>query len=208
MRTIVSLAVILGSFASAWAESACPGENKEAAWRLFQAKASKDPTELARAAEAFRVECGLPLAFWAGPKTKQKQKIEHPCGESVQVFVKAIPSPSDPEMQSEEVLEFGPAGAVIQRWSVPIDSVVGGVAGGELLILEEIVEEANIPPVYLAVSSGGTFRVVPFSSRSPNTSIACPPASGLPSSGYWECWKIVDGESGAERRFAYEGPCS
>jgi hypothetical protein len=203
--SVMLLALSLGG--NSWAGSPCANENKETAWDRQRAKAPTSPEALARSMEAFRAECGLPLGFWAGPKAEQSQKNDHPCGEWVQAFVKIMPSPSDPVIQSEEVFEFGSAGEVIQRWWVPVDSVIEGVAGDELLIPEELGKGGSTP-VQLAISPRGTFRVIPFSANSPRASITCPASRDLPHSSYVECWRLSDKVSGTERRFAYEGPCS
>jgi hypothetical protein len=193
---------------AAQAAPPCTKENKEAAWNLLQTKApSKSPEELARNVEAFRAECGLPLWFWPGPKAEASQKIEHPCGESVEAFVRTIPSPSDQVTQSEEAFELGSAGEIIQRWWIPIDSTVVGIAGDELLITQALGEEGNFL-VQLAISPRGQFRAIPLSTSSPGTSISCPKNQDLPQSDYMGCWRFLDKSSGAERRLVYEDICS
>jgi len=192
---------------NAWAAPpSCTNENKAAAWDLLLAKEPKGPESFARDVELIRAECGLPLGFWAGPKAEKGQKKDHPCGEWVQAFVKVLPSPSDPVMQSEEVIELGPAGEAIQHWWAPIDTEIDGVSGDELLITEQFGDES--PPVQLAIGPRGTFRVIPQSANPPGTSIPCPTSRDLPHSSYTECWKLSDKVTSAERRLAYEGPCS
>jgi hypothetical protein len=192
---------------SVWAEPLCTGRSKEAAWEQLQSKAVENPENLARYVEAFRSECGLPLVFWAGPKAEQSQKDDHPCGEVLLAFVQAMPSPSDPFTQSEEVFEFGPAGEVTQRWWVPVDAVIEGAIGRELIILEELgAERASL--VYLAISPEGEFRVVPANNQVQRTPITCPTSKDLPKSSYLGCWRLTEKASGIERLIAYEGPCS
>lgn len=209
--TMVSVSVMLLAWSlngAAWAAAPCTKGEEEAAWNRLQAQAApKSSEELARNVEAFRAECGLPLSFWPGPKAEAGQKIEHPCGESVEAFVKAIPSPSDPVRQSEEVLELGPADEIIRRWWIPIDSTIVGLAGDELLITQAIGGEDK-PLVQLAVSPKGPFRAISLSNEAPGASITCPKNQGLPQSDSLGCWRFLDKLKGAERRVAYEAPCS
>ena|SRR5215213_2709238 len=191
---------------SAWAASPCA--DKETAWKaLLQDKSAKDPEKLSRKVEAFRAKCGIPLGFWPGPKAEQSQKNEHPCGEWVRAFVSIMPTLSDPIIQPEEIFEFSPSGKIIQRWWAPVDAVVDGIAGDELLITEKLGEGDDYP-VQLAIKPRGKFRVVPLTSNPQATPIACPSNPDLPHSGYSRCWSAPDQVSGAERRLAYEGPCS
>jgi len=218
MRCAFVLLLALSCGSRAWAASPCAGQDKLAAWHLLQSKAPKDPEAQARAVEEFRAECGFYLEFWPGPKAQQSQKDDHPCGEAVIAFVKSIPSPSDPVMQSEEVFELGPSGKVIQRWWIPIDSTVAGIAGDEILITEELGPEVGIFTeagladrfsIQLAISPRGRFRVVPVSASAPATPFTCPSNRDLPHpSSYLGCWKFSDQRSQAERRLAYEAPCT
>lgn len=191
---------------SARAESLCSGRSNEAAWKQLQSKAMRDSEDLVRNVEAFRSECGVPLVFWAGPKAEQSRKADHPCGETVLAFVQTIPSPSDAVAQSEVVFELGPAGQIIQRWWVPVDAVIKGVSGRELIILEEF--EAESPSmIYLAIGPEGKFRVVNANDQFNETPIPCPTSQDLPKSSYLGCWQLTEKSSGIKRQIAYEGPC-
>lgn len=202
------LATLLGICACqvSWAEP-CRG-SKNLAWARLESKRSQDPEELAREVESFRRTCGLPLNFWAGPKADENQTAPHPCSGVILDFVKSIPSPSDPIMQPEKVFELDPSGEVIKQWWVPVDSVVFGIAGEQLLIPTDIGREERASSVYLAIGPQGDFQVVPFHELSQRNIVDCPKSKNLPTSDSMWCWEIVDKLSGKARRIAYDGPCT
>jgi hypothetical protein len=122
-------------------------------------------------------------------------------------FVKKIPPPSDSTLRSETVFEFDSSGKMIEQWWIPLDSVVSGMIGDELLIPIPIGNEDR-PRAILAIRPRGRFEVVPFHERPQGTLIDCPKSGNLPPSDARWCWEIVDRRSGSVRRIAYDGPCT
>lgn len=209
MRTTILSALILASCfeGHAWAESLCSGKSKEVAWKQLQTTPVKSPDDMRRNDEAFLKECGLPLVFWAGPEAEPSQKADHPCGEVVQAFVQTMPPPTDPVAQSEEVFELGPDGKVTQRWRVPVNAVIKGTVGRELIVLADLgMESPSL--AYLAIDPEGKIRVVHDKYEFQRTPIPCPASQDLPRSAYLGCWQLTETSSGPGRQFAYEGPCT
>jgi hypothetical protein len=174
------------------------------------------PIEAAERLEALRAKEGLPLSFWAGEKAGESSAVEvirseHPCGPIAISFVDRIPAlEPGAALESERVVELGPSGDVIRTWPVPVDTVVEGVRGEELLFSESF-DRGTAPPlaVRLAVRPDGTYRVEPGAAVLPApASVDCPPLDLWEDSAYVRCWRTRDPETGAERTIAYQGPCT
>lgn len=174
------------------------------------------PDEAAERLEALRVKEGLPLAFWAGETAGEAAAVEairseHPCGPIAIAFVDRIPaSDSGAALEPERVVELDPGGTVVRSWSVPVDTVVDGVRGDELLFSESF-DRGTAPPlaVRIAVRPDGSYRVEPEAAALPApVSVDCPPLDLWGDSAYVRCWRTHDAATGAERTIAYQGPCS
>lgn len=182
--------------------------SKELAWRRVQTGRPQDPQEVARAVDAFRNECGLPLNFWAGPEADEEQSVAHPCSGVMLDFVKSIPPPSHPVFRPEMVYELDASGEVVGQWWVPVDSVVDGIAGEELLISFDVDGTDPASSFYLSVGRQGTFSIGAFRPLPEGNLIECPKSKSLPVSDSRWCWELIDRRSGQARRIAYDGPCT
>ncbi len=174
------------------------------------------PEEAAPRLDALRAKEGLPLSFWAGEKAGETAAVEairaeHPCGPIAIAFVDRIPA-SEPgaALESERVVELAPDGTVVRSWPVPVDTVVDGVRGEELLFSESF-DRGTAPPlaVRLAVRPDGSYRVEAGAAALPApASVDCPPLDLWEDSAYVRCWRTRDPETGTERTIAYQGPCT
>ena len=200
---------VMGICSNAVAAS-CP-YSKQYAWKKLVSKMPRDPQGLARAVESFRKNCGLPFNFWAGPKADESQAVGHPCSGVMEKFTRRLPSPSNQFLQPEVVFEFNSAGKVIKQWWVPVDSVVSGISGEELLIpMGELLipENENTSHVYLVIRSGGRVRVRFLRDVQAGELFDCPKSSDLPALDALWCWEFVDKALGRKRWIAYNGPCT
>lgn len=173
------------------------------------------PEQAAARLEALRAKEGLPLSFWAGEEAAgaavEAIRSEHPCGPIAIAFVDRIPAfEPGAALESEQVVELGVDGTVVRSWPVPVDTVVDGVRGDELLFSESF-DRGTAPPlaVRIAVRPDGSYRVEPEAAALPApVSVDCPPLALWGDSAYVRCWRYRDPADGAERTIAYQGPCS
>lgn len=186
------------------------GPTLELAWRKLLVRMPPDPAEQAQKMEAFRAGCGLPLNFWAGPKAEESHGVGHPCSGVTHAFARTVPAPEDPIHRPEVVYELDSSGKVIDRWWIPVDSVVGAIEGDDLLISLEIGTLTQLSTVFLAVGHNGAFKAAPprqFPEESRKL-IECPKLPDLPASDSRWCWEMTDQRNGKARRIAYDGPCT
>lgn len=175
---------------------------------------SKD--DAAQRLEELRRKGGLPLSFWAGDGAQGNPAVEairgeHPCGAVALAFVEKMP-PYEPgaALESELIAEIGPGGEVLRTWSAPVDVIVEGIRGDEILFSESF-DRRNASPlsVRLSVRPDGSYRVEP---RRPALgqpeAIACPTLDLWGESAYVRCWVYRDAKTGRERTLAYQGPCT
>jgi hypothetical protein len=205
---IVCAVLLLGACTASIPLGGRCGADVAAAWEDLEA--TTDPARRAREVEDFRRECGVPLDLWAGPQSRGLKEIEHPCAGVVVDFVKSVPSPSDSRTTPELVFELGLEGEVVETWWAPVDSVLVGVKGDEILIpldLGTFGTKGTDRSTALAIRPGGAFRVIALTEQTPRTLIECPSREQLPNPNVG-CWNIEDRASGEMRRFAYEDPCS
>ena len=174
------------------------------------------PADAPRRLEAMRVQAGLPLSFWAGDAASGNPAVEairgeHPCGPVALAFVEKIPAyEPDAALESEQVAEIDAEGRVVRTWSVPVDVIVDGVRGEELLFSESF-DRGDAPPlsVRLALLPDGSYRVEQREPRLPAVNaVDCPVLDLWGESAYVRCWRYRDAETGRDRLIAYQGPCT
>lgn len=150
------------------------------------------------------------LPFWAGPgatKDKRVSEIEehHACaGKIAYARVSRMPAPgSKGALQPELVVEVAPSGSIIGRWALPVDEIVLGVRG------EEIVASHGGDESALFVSRNRSLRVGPRPRELPKPTVGeCPRLPEFGQSAYLRCFTFSDLESKAVRRLAYQTPCT
>jgi hypothetical protein len=104
--------------------------------------------------------------------------------------------------------EIGPDGAILKVWWVPVDSIIRGVSGDELLIAGDLLEDLVTSSFDLAIRPEGALRAVPFSTGPKSIELPCPASLVSSDDVYLGCWKAVDRATGAERRLAYDANCT
>ena len=154
------------------------------------------------------------LTFWAGPgatKDKRVTVIEehHACaGKRAYARVTRMPVPGTKgALQPEVVVELSPSGSVISRWSLPVDGIVLGVGGKE--IVAPYRADSATDESALFISRDRSLRVGPRPSELPKPTVSeCPRLPEFKQSAYLRCFAFVDLESKTIRRLAYQMPCT
>lgn len=157
---------------------------------------------------------GLSLAFWAGPGVENDKRVteieeHHACaGKRAYARVTRMPVPgAKGALQPEVVVELSPSGSVIGRWSLPVDEIVLGVRGKD--IVAPYRGDSATDESALFISRDRSLRVGPRPSELPKpTAGECPRLPEFRQSAYLRCFAFVDLESKAIRRFAYQMPCT
>ena len=179
--------------------------------------------------EGYRREQGIPLRFMLGQEessslpSNDRQKLQqsglagvlepHPCGWSVQAFVKDLQGTHLPEwLEPDWVLEFNKRGRVIGRWDVPLDSPVRAVQGEEVWTTwdpQPLCSSQSLDlRIYLVVRSDGSLRLVSRPGLiSERRKIKCPKDSEIPESDFLVCESMRDLKTLKTRRIAYQLPC-
>ena len=162
--------------------------------------------------ESRRARRGVPLRFRVGNAdvTAIKQRVESDpyCGDMLEVFVRELPPPSTTGVGSEEVLELGSGGEVIERWPVPPDKPILAIRGDEIFVPHGVpLPDSRTLAVQLAIRPDGTFRVTSQRDFAVPERVTCPNIQALrdappPERG---CRRFDDAST--MRVLAYEGAC-
>lgn len=154
---------------------------------------------------------GIPLRFRVGGADlgKQRDRVETDptCGDSVEIFVRRLPSPAAGAVGSEEVIELGPDGDVLESWPIPPDKPVLAIRGDEIFVPHGVpLPGSRTLAVLLAIRPDGHFRVVARRSFAGSRYVSCPEDVAL--RGVFapeQCRAHTDGST--LRTLAYESPC-
>ena len=149
------------------------------------------------------------LQFGAGEGAKADPRVlkvfTHCCcgGDIATAQVSTIPPPGGKgPLLSELVLELTPKGEIQHRWPMPVDSVVIGVRGDQILVSLDADRSIFISPVgKIAVTSTPS----PLPERREYT---CPELQDFKGSAYLQCFEFRDLVNGDTRRIAFEAPCT
>lgn len=154
----------------------------------------------------------IELAFWAGPRAAEDSRVvrvyEHPaCDGTVAIArVTSMPDSSDEALGAERVAELSPAGEMLRRWFIPVDSIVAGISSNELLVP---TSQARPREAALAISVDGKLRPTEIPAGiEPGKLFECPPVAEFGRSVFLRCSELRDLESGEMRRIVYQGPCT
>ena len=128
-------------------------------WAILNDSLPPDPAAQASILEAQRQRSGFPLLFRPAldPAVLARAGIvvhDHACGPVVSAFVKAIPQ-DHPSLATQFALEVDSAGNAVQRWELPLDVVVMGVSGSDLLV----APGPRPADVHLRIRPDGSFVV-------------------------------------------------
>jgi hypothetical protein len=155
------------------------------------------------------------LRFWAGPGARGDHRVvdvsDHCCcsGEIAVARVSERPLPeAKSPLTSELVVELTEGGAVLRRWPMPVDLMVVGVRGEQILVPLPAVLGANAAPGILISPRGAvSLTTVPDQVPAP-APYTCPLIRESGDSDYLRCFEFRDLSSGEVRRLAFEGPCT
>ena len=153
---------------------------------------------------------GQELKFWPGPLADLDPRvveiIDHPCGTVAIARVAVMPLKSgDEALHPEIALELSHDGAVVRRWSFPVDSTVLAIQGLDLLVSlggEQTDDRA------LSISPEGDFRLTTPPRAVVRRAVECPRLPEFKVSAYLRCWEFEEPGTGKVRRLAYEEPCT
>jgi hypothetical protein len=181
---------------------------------------SKDRDLLERV-DRFRRASGLPLTFWPAENAKPGEEVVtfawSGCGDLHVSFVKEIPKPgNDRRLEPDIAFELDQTDAIINRWTLPANGLLNGIQGNELLVPYRIYSFVGTSDsattndtVYLAVSLDGHFRVLSWNNvYTEPQEIDCPEIKDFAGSAFTKCSIFRDRLTGADRRFAYQRPCT
>jgi hypothetical protein len=153
------------------------------------------------------------LPFWLdkgtapGPNVVEVRDDCPCCGLVAHARVDRIPAADAPgPLRSEAVLELDASGAVVTRWSIPMDTEVRAIDGRALVLFGAI----GFPDTMLRVFPDGSFRVIEQRPELASPEFGMCPATltEFEGSAYLVCATFQDLRTRAARRLAYEFPCS
>lgn len=129
--------------------------------------------------------------------------VEHPCGWVREIDVAKLPPPGrrGHVRGTESTMEFDTAGAIVQRWSLPVDAWPQAIDGPNLIVGDG--ERA------LTIDGDGRLSAS-VGRQSETQAIDCPESivDEYRDSEYLICVRMKDLTSGVERTVAYEANCS
>lgn len=175
-------------------------------WALLNDSLPADPATQARILESYRQRSGIPMLFRPGLDSALLDRLgiavhDHACEAVVSAFVKAIPQ-EHAALATQFALEVDSLGNALQRWELPLDVVVMGVSGNDLLVSPG----PRAADVYLRVRPDGSFVLEAGRSPLPPASVwpqgICP---NRPELAELSCEEFVD--DGRRRILLHAPPC-
>ncbi len=154
------------------------------------------------------------IGFWAGPGIENDNRVvrieDHQACSGQRVFarVSEMPAPgANGSLQPELVVELSDAGTIIQQWPIPVDDIVIGIRGDQILVPYD--GDSSGKAKVLSISSNLSFSISSRPAALPDSSsIDCPILPEFKESAYLRYFEYLDLESNAVRRLAYQGPCT
>lgn len=163
---------------------------------------------------AIAADTGISLAFWAGPGAKRDKRVtaiegHHACtGQLAYARVTRMPAPgSKGALQPEVAVELSPSGGVIGHWSLPVDEIVLGVRGKQIVVPYHSGLANDKSALFISLDRSLVVGPRPNEMPKP-ASTACPRIAEFGQSAYLRCFEYVDIESKTTRRLAYQMPCT
>jgi len=152
------------------------------------------------------------MHFWVDPEAERDRRVvkiyEHCCceGDVAVAQIASMPPAGDRALEAELAVELSPAGEIVRRWSLPIDSIIVAVSESVLVVPDH---ETRAGARAFAISETGGIRWTTIPpSTDPGRVVECPPLADFGESAYLRCFEFKDRASGALRRIAYQGPCT
>lgn len=163
---------------------------------------------------AIAADAGISLAFWAGPGAKRDKRVtaiegHHACsGQLAYARVTRMPAPgSKGALQPEVVVELSPSGGVIGHWSLPVDEIVLGVRGKQIVVPYHGASANDESALFISLDQSLVVGSRPNEMPKPSAT-ACPRIAEFGKSAYLRCFEYEDLELKATRRLAYQMPCT
>jgi hypothetical protein len=146
------------------------------------------------------------LDFWPGPNVGSDNRVIqlalHPCGEVAVARVTSLPRPEKGQtLEPELVLELAQNGAVLQRWSMPVDYTPIGIRGSQILV------ELRKSRLWLDLKDG-IARAKDINIKGEPQPVKCETPKDFGNSAYAKCWRFRDLATGKPRTLAFQGVCS
>ena len=145
------------------------------------------------------------LLFWPGVNMRQDVRVvrisEHPCGTVAVARVRTMPSLKRGQpLEPERVVELATGGKVLRRWGTPVDSTPVGISGNRLLVRSGQIK------LWIGldgrITTANAQLVLPIPEQA-----VCGTSREFGDSGYVECWRFRDLETGKHRLLSFEGVC-
>lgn len=137
----------------------------------------------------------------------------HPCGRSVQAFVKDLAGHGLSEwLLPDWVLEYNRKGKVVARWDVPLNAPVRAVQGNSVWVSwdpQPLCSDQSLDlKVYLVIGTDGSLKTAARPGLiSEGRKIECPRSPDIPHSEFLICESVRDLKTRKTRRLAYQLPC-
>jgi len=111
-------------------------------------------------------------------------------------------------LEPELVVELSDDGKILRRWSMPVNAIVAGIAGNDIIVpLRTFMQYDNSKG--LRISPDGDFIVCDLPPNIPEPeSYICPDLPEFEGSAYLRCWSMRDIKNGTRRLIAFQGPCT
>lgn len=128
-------------------------------WSRLNDSLPAEPAAQASMLESYRQRSGFPMLFRPALDSVLLARLgivvrDHMCGPVISAFVTAIPQ-EHAALGTQFALEVDSAGNALQRWELPLDVVVMGVSGEDLLV----APGPRATDVYLRIRPDGNFVI-------------------------------------------------
>lgn len=201
--------------------SACGGSTRPApmlqppaGWSFEASRLPEDTDAAVAQAKAELETTGLRRSFWPRDPERVSELrgqglvvSEGPCGPTISAWVKVVPI-DDPILAAERALELDAEGAVLAEWALPVNSVVGGIDGDQLLVPFRFSDDSSAAVPSMSIARDGTIGVLAIVPTSDPEPFSCPLLTRYGRSAYLRCMILPDRSSQERRRVAYELPCT
>ena len=199
---------------------ACSGRSPEpvftppSGWSPGSATSPENPTDGLRQWTSELNSYGLLRSFWPATQASLAELearglvvFDGPCGPTVAAWVKALPL-THPIISTELALELDARGEIVSEWPLAVNSVVAGIDGDRLLVPFRFWPDQSTPIPALAITPSGDLSIVSVVPQLDTETFPCPSITAFENSAYLRCMILVDRSSNAERRIAYQLPCT
>lgn len=148
------------------------------------------------------------MAFWFDDEAAARAAGatsfgDHPCGAVALAPVSRMPAyDANGPLEPELVVEYGPGGRELRRWSAPVDGQIWAIRGPDILVNQE--------DRFYWIDTEGNIRDARQSEAGPPETGEgqCGTPAGQEDSDYAQCRIFRDTATGAARTLFYQAVCS